>query len=192
MDTAMVTILSSDLTKIPEAIRLSQLTLRTIHQNLFWAFVYNIIAIPVAAGIFYPINGFLLNPMIGGAAMAFSSVSVVTNSLRLKRKRIDCGCGDAPQASTAETTETIETTEITENINSQKEICMKQEFKVEGMMCDHCRMHVEKALNSMEGVKATVTLNPPTAIIEADREFSVEELQDVITEKAGDYTISKP
>ena len=192
MDTAMVTILSSDLTKIPEAIRLSQLTLRTIHQNLFWAFVYNIIAIPVAAGIFYPINGFLLNPMIGGAAMAFSSVSVVTNSLRLKRKRIDCGCGDAPQASTAETTETIETTEITENINSQKEICMKQEFEVEGMMCDHCRMHVEKALNSMEGVKATVTLNPPTAIIEADREFSVEELQDVITEKAGDYTISKP
>ena len=192
MDTAMVTILSSDLTKIPEAIRLSQLTLRTIHQNLFWAFVYNIIAIPVAAGIFYPINGFLLNPMIGGAAMAFSSVSVVTNSLRLKRKRIDCGCGDAPQASTAETTETIETTEITENINSQKEICMKQEFKVEGMMCDHCRMHVEKALNSMEGVKATVTLNPPTAVIEADREFSVEELQNVITEKAGDYTISKP
>lgn len=88
MDTAMVTILSSDLTKVGEAIRLSQLTIRTIHQNLFWAFFYNVIAIPIAAGALYPVNGFLLNPMIGGAAMAFSSVSVVTNSLRLKRKKL--------------------------------------------------------------------------------------------------------
>ena len=89
IDTAMVTILSSDLTKIPEAVRLSHLTIRTIRQNLFWAFIYNIIAVPVAAGILYPVNGFLLNPMIGGAAMAFSSVSVVSNSLRLKRKSLD-------------------------------------------------------------------------------------------------------
>lgn len=88
VSTAMATILSSDLLKIPETIRLSQLTIKTIHQNLFWAFIYNLIGIPVAAGVFYSVNGFLLNPMWASAAMAFSSVSVVLNSLRLKRKRI--------------------------------------------------------------------------------------------------------
>ncbi len=84
MDVAKMTIISSDLQKIPQAIQLSKLTVRTIHQNLFWAFIYNIIGIPIAAGILYPINGFLINPMIAGAAMALSSVSVVGNSLRLK------------------------------------------------------------------------------------------------------------
>ena len=88
VDTAMATILSSDLLKIPETIRLSQLTIKTIYQNLFWAFIYNLIGIPIAAGIFYSVNGFFLNPMWASAAMAFSSVSVVLNSLRLKRKRI--------------------------------------------------------------------------------------------------------
>nr|WP_294929560.1 heavy metal translocating P-type ATPase [uncultured Flavobacterium sp.] len=87
MDVAKMTIISSDLTKIPQAIRLSKQTVATIKQNLFWAFVYNLIGIPIAAGILYPINGFLLNPMIAGAAMAFSSISVVTNSLRLKWKK---------------------------------------------------------------------------------------------------------
>lgn len=89
VDTAMATILSSDLLKIPATIRLSQLTIKTIYQNLFWAFIYNLIGIPIAAGIFYSVNGFLLNPMWASAAMAFSSVSVVLNSLRLKRKRIE-------------------------------------------------------------------------------------------------------
>lgn len=84
MDVAKMTIISSDLTKIPQAIRLSKQTVLTIKQNLFWAFIYNLIGIPLAAGILYPINGFLLNPMIAGAAMALSSVSVVSNSLRLK------------------------------------------------------------------------------------------------------------
>ena len=84
MDVAKMTIISSDLTKIPQAIRLSKQTVATIKQNLFWAFIYNLIGIPIAAGILYPINGFLLNPMIAGAAMALSSVSVVSNSLRLK------------------------------------------------------------------------------------------------------------
>lgn len=88
MDVAKMTIISSDLTKIPEAIKLSKLTVRTIRQNLFWAFIYNLIGVPIAAGILYPVNGFLLNPMIAGAAMALSSVSVVTNSLRLKTKKI--------------------------------------------------------------------------------------------------------
>lgn len=86
MDVAKMTIISSDLTKIPQAIRLSKQTVATIKQNLFWAFIYNVIGIPIAAGILYPVNGFLLNPMIAGAAMALSSVSVVSNSLLLKWK----------------------------------------------------------------------------------------------------------
>jgi Cu2+-exporting ATPase len=88
MDTAQMTIISSDLLKIPEAIRLSGLTVKTIHQNLFWAFFYNLTAVPVAAGILYPFTGFTLNPMIAGLAMALSSITVVANSLRLKRKKI--------------------------------------------------------------------------------------------------------
>jgi len=87
MDVAKMTIISSDLSKIPQAIKLSKQTVATIRQNLFWAFIYNLIGIPVAAGILYPVNGFLLNPMIAGAAMALSSVSVVSNSLRLKWKK---------------------------------------------------------------------------------------------------------
>lgn len=88
MDVAKMTIISSDLNKIPKAIHLSKATVRTIRQNLFWAFIYNVIGIPIAAGLLYPFTGFMLNPMIAGAAMALSSVSVVTNSLRLKTKRI--------------------------------------------------------------------------------------------------------
>jgi Cu2+-exporting ATPase len=88
MDVAKMTIISSDLSKIPQAIRLSRHTVTTIRQNLFWAFIYNLIGIPIAAGVLYPINGFLLDPMIAGAAMALSSVSVVSNSLRLKWKKI--------------------------------------------------------------------------------------------------------
>lgn len=89
IDVAKMTIVSADLLKIPVAIRLSKATVKTIRQNLFWAFIYNLVGVPIAAGVLYPINGFLLNPMIAGAAMAFSSVSVVTNSLLLKRKKFD-------------------------------------------------------------------------------------------------------
>ncbi len=171
MGGAKMTIISSDLTKIPEALCLSRLTVRTIRQNLFWAFIYNIIGVPIAAGILYPINGFLLNPMIAGAAMAFSSVSVVSNSLLLKRKRIHEG-------------------EENKEVEPPTETIMKKEFKVEGMMCNHCRMHVEKALNSMEGIHATVTLNPPVATVEfSDGEKTLEELQKVVTKEAGDYTL---
>ena len=171
MDVAKMTIISSDLTKIPEALCLSRLTVRTIRQNLFWAFIYNIIGVPIAAGILYPINGFLLNPMIAGAAMAFSSVSVVSNSLLLKRKKIHEG-------------------EENKEVEPPTETIMKKEFKVEGMMCNHCRMHVEKALNSMEGIHATVTLNPPVATVEfSDGEKTLEELQKVVTKEAGDYTL---
>ena len=167
MDVAQMTIISSDLCKIPEAIRLSAATVRTIRQNLFWAFIYNTIGVPVAAGVLYPVCGFLLNPMIGGAAMAMSSVSVVTNSLRLKNARLH-----------------------TEGQHiSKPNTDMKKEYKVEGMMCNHCRMHVEKALNSIEGVHATVTLDPPAAVIEFDGTVKpVEELQAVLEEEGYKIT----
>jgi Cu2+-exporting ATPase len=84
IDVAKMTLIGSDLQNLPKAFHLSQLTIRGIRQNLFWAFIYNVIGIPLAAGLLYPFTGFLLNPMIAGAAMAFSSVSVVLNSLRLK------------------------------------------------------------------------------------------------------------
>ena len=243
MDVAGVTIISSDLSKIPEALRLSRLTVRTIRQNLFWAFIYNMIGVPIAAGILYPVNGFLLNPMIAGAAMAFSSVSVVSNSLRLKRKKLDadtplsgrkkdkenssetsdygyntdsCLTNDSCHkeingkssdmttengidrcriinAGYGENDETADrkNAKNTENNNIKKEKIMKKEFKVEGMMCNHCRMHVEKALNRLEGVNATVTLDPPVATIEftGGREYTLEELQKQVSEEAGDYTL---
>lgn len=181
MDVAKMTIISSDLTKIPEALKLSRLTVRTIHQNLFWAFIYNLIGVPIAAGVLYPISGFLLNPMIAGAAMAFSSVSVVTNSLRLKSKKIQVN--EAPVEKEKLSGKQEEVKPLTERI-------MKKEFKVEGMTCNHCRMHVEKALNSIDGIHATVTLDPPQAIVEFSKgEKSLDELQAVVTEEAGDYTL---
>ncbi|HSF56318.1 MAG TPA: HAD-IC family P-type ATPase, partial [Algoriphagus sp.] len=88
MDVAKMTLISSDLQQVPKALRLSGKIVQGIRQNLFWAFIYNLIGIPIAAGILFPINGFLLDPMIAGAAMAFSSVSVVLNSLRLKTRSL--------------------------------------------------------------------------------------------------------
>ncbi len=177
MDTAMVTILSSDLVKISETIHLSQLTVRTIRQNLFWAFFYNLIGVPIAAGVLYPINGFLLNPMIGGAAMAFSSVSVVTNSLRLRKKSI----GNIIQSNAKDLDAPIEINEP-----------LKMQYQVGGMMCKHCVGRVERALNSIEGVKAEVTLDPPMAIVEyTGGPLPIEELQKILKERAGDYQISE-
>ena len=168
IDVAQMTIISADLAKIPAAIRLSALTVRTIRQNLFWAFIYNMIGVPIAAGVLYPVCGFLLNPMIAGAAMAMSSVSVVTNSLRLRSKPIH--------------------TQIHKPIINNKQ--MKKTYKVEGMMCNHCRMRVEKALNNIEGVQATVTLDPPVATIEFTGDVKpLAELQAVLSDDG--YTISE-
>ena len=179
MDTAMVTILSSDLVKISETIRLSQLTVRTIRQNLFWAFFYNLIGVPIAAGVLYPINGFLLNPMIGGAAMAFSSVSVVTNSLRLRKMRIASG-------------NVIQSEAKDLNTSTEKEESLTKQYQVGGMMCKHCVGRVERALNSIEGVKAEVTLEPPVATVEWEgTPLPIEELQKILIEKAGDYQITE-
>ena len=178
MDVAKMTLISSDLRKIPEALRLSRLTVRTIRQNLFWAFIYNTIGVPIAAGVLYPVCGFLLNPMIGGAAMAFSSVSVVTNSLRLRKKKLS----DNKELR-------MKNEEFTDK---EKEKTMEKQFKVSGMMCNHCRMHVEKALNKLEGVSATVTLDPPVATVKfTGKEYSLEELQRQVTEEAGEYGLSE-
>lgn len=266
METAGMTIVASDLLRVPEALRLSALTVRTIRQNLFWAFIYNLIGVPVAAGILYPVFGFLLNPMIAGAAMAFSSVSVVGNSLRLKRKKIGAagtrtrsasadepavskvpaageiagsapasdlsiapGLAPLPSHSTSASPEPHAKTDgladaaaspghfspvfsgaavsavdpdefsgmdksgKTQNESLTKtDGIVKKEYKVEGMMCGHCRAHVEKALNGLQGVKAVVTLDPPMAIVEfADGEKPLDELQAVVQAEAGDYILSE-
>lgn len=168
MEVAGMTIVSADLTRIPQAIRLSRLTMRTVRQNLFWAFVYNLIGVPVAAGVLYPAFGFLLNPMIAGAAMAFSSVSVVTNSLLLKKRKL---------------------TKIKISIPKT----MTKTYNVSGMMCGHCRAHVERALNAIPGVKASVTLEPAEAVVEytSGNPLPLEELQAVVSREAGDYTLSE-
>ena len=200
MDVAGITLLTGDLGKLPEALRLSHLTVRTIRQNLFWAFFYNLIGVPIAAGVLYPVCGFLLNPMIAGAAMAFSSVSVVTNSLRLKNKKIGMKNDSGKYPDSIETglsNEIVETeSKITETKNEEtpkKETAVSTPvvYKVEGMMCNHCRMHVEKALNNLEGIRATVTLDPPIATIEFTdgKSYTLEELQAQITKEAGDYQI---
>lgn len=195
MDVAKMTLISSDLNKITDAIRLSQATVRTIRENLFWAFIYNLIGIPVAAGILYPINGFLLNPMIAGAAMAMSSVSVVSNSLRLKRKKF-AHTAVTVQEEVQPTEET--TVPATETATPQAETTapsaseIQKTYLVEGMMCDHCRTRVEKVLNMWEGVSAQVTLTPPEAVITFQGKVpTLAELQQLIDEKAGDYTLKE-
>lgn len=184
IDVAKMTIISSDLRKIADAIHLSTLTVRTIRENLFWAFIYNLIGVPVAAGILYPVCGFLLNPMIAGAAMAMSSVSVVTNSLRLRKKKLSTDRTAASATSELEIHE--EPKPVSTPLTTSTET-----FQVEGMMCDHCRSRVEKVLNNIEGVTASVTLDPPVATLTFKAKvLSREELQKIIDEKAGDYRLS--
>lgn len=195
MDVAKMTLISSDLNKITDAIRLSQATVRTIRENLFWAFIYNLIGIPVAAGILYPINGFLLNPMIAGAAMAMSSVSVVSNSLRLKRKKFahtTVTVQEEVQPTEETTVPTTETATPQPETTTSSASEIRKTYLVEGMMCDHCRTRVEKVLNMWEGASAQVTLTPPEAVITFQGKVpALSELQQLIDEKAGDYTLKE-
>lgn len=195
MDVAKMTLISSDLNKITDAIRLSQATVRTIRENLFWAFIYNLIGIPLAAGILYPINGFLLNPMIAGAAMAMSSVSVVSNSLRLKRKKFAhtaVTVQEEVQPTEGITAPAVETAIPQPEITASSASEIRKTYLVEGMMCDHCRTRVEKVLNMWEGASAQVTLTPPEAVITFQGKVpALAELQQLIDEKAGDYSLTE-
>ena len=177
MDVAKMTIISSDLLKIPMAIGLSKQTVLTIRQNLFWAFIYNLIGIPIAAGLLYPFTGFLLNPMIASAAMALSSVSVVSNSLRLKWK------GNSRY--------TKYTKNIVSNEDKQenKEI-MEFKYDVSDMVCGHCHARVQKALGAVEGVEEVKIEAPSTVIISATSEPDFSVLEAALKE-AGDYKITK-
>ena len=164
MDAADVVLMKSRLTDVPAAIRLSRATLRNIHENLFWAFLYNTIGIPLAAGLFIPVLGWQLSPMFGAAAMSLSSFCVVTNALRLNLLRpFDPRRDRAPRRSRGRQTETAKGEDIT----------MTKTMQIEGMMCGHCSARVQKALEALPEVAeavvrhedgiAVVTLAAPVA-----------------------------
>ena len=160
IDAADVVLMKSRLTDVAAAIRLSRATLRNIHQNLFWAFIYNVIGIPLAAGAFIRLFGWTLNPMFGAAAMSLSSFCVVSNALRLNLFRLYDSSHDRKKktapAAAENTTKTQETEEIT----------MKTTLNIEGMMCQHCVAHVKKALEGVSGVETVeVSLEKNNAVV---------------------------
>ena len=142
IESADIVLMKSDLMDVPAAIQLSRAVMRNIKQNLFWAFIYNTIGIPVAAGALYGAFGILLNPMIAAAAMSFSSVSVVLNALRLRFFK--------PKLHNTDKTDEIP---VINNHNNKKELAkMEKTIKIEGMSCGHCSAAVTKALESVPGV----------------------------------------
>ena len=149
----------AQLTAVPQAIRLSRSVLRIIKENLFWAFFYNAIGIPVAAGVLYPAFGITLSPMIGSAAMSLSSFCVVTNALRLTRLKLGGECADS--CPIPEKTETI----VEKLESKQEENKMTKTMNIQGMMCPHCVAHVKKALTAIPGVEADVQLDNKCAVI---------------------------
>ena len=175
MESADIVLMKSDLLDVVTAIQLSKATIRSIKQNLFWAFIYNIIGIPVAAGLFFIPFALKLNPMIGAFAMSFSSVFVVTNALRLrwfKPKRITNKNNSVDETVSAQTE--------TEGENSMEKI-----LKIEGMMCNHCVMHVQKTLAAIPGVaEATVSLDEKNAKVKLNQDVADEVFKTAI-EDAG-------
>ncbi len=161
IDAADVVLMKSRLSDVPAAIRLSRATLRNIHENLFWAFIYNIIGIPLAAGVFIHLLGLQLNPMFGAAAMSLSSFSVVSNALRLNLFKLYNPRRDRNiRGSDAEKNSTEIKTETKENKT------MKKTVTIEGMMCGHCEMHVKNALEALDGVtSAEVSHEAGTAVV---------------------------
>ncbi len=172
MESADIVLMKSDLQDAVTAIELSHATIRNIKQNLFWAFFYNVCGIPLAAGVFFPVLGWKLNPMFAAAAMSFSSAFVVGNALRLKLFR--------PKLTQQETQNTIETTTQQEVL--KEETTMKKVLKIEGMMCNHCTGRVEKALNDMDGVQAVVSLDDKSATVTLSKELSDETLVQAVTD----------
>ena len=159
IESADVVLTGAQLTAVPQAIRLSRSVLKIIKQNLFWAFFYNAIGIPVAAGVLYPAFGITLSPMIGSAAMSLSSFCVVTNALRLTRLRLGGGCSTTCAVSVEKQVD------IEETIIRQEEETMTKTMNIQGMMCPHCVAHVKKALTAIPGVEADVQLENNCAVI---------------------------
>lgn len=176
MESADVVLMKSDLLDVVTAIRLSKEVIRNIKQNLFWAFFYNTLGIPVAAGVFYYAFGWKLNPMIGAAAMSMSSVFVVTNALRLRKfkasvvKQTGQKQEDISEAIIKDQQESMRRSILIEQKTKkkQKEEKMMITMKIEGMACGHCKAAVEKALNAIEGVQAQVNLEAKTAEVQAE------------------------
>jgi cation transport ATPase len=182
--------MKSSLLDVVKAIRISRQTIRNIHQNLFWAFIYNIIGIPLAAGLWYAFGGMLLNPMVGAAAMSMSSVCVCTNALRLNLFKPEMNTTDSVWKKKAEREPLGEISFVTnknEDINKGEEI-MKKVLTIEGMMCKHCEAHANKALNAMEGVTATVDLESATATVECAEGVTDEMLKAAIAEAGYEVT----
>lgn len=176
IESADVVLMSGSLTQVSGAVELSKATIRNIRQNLFWAFFYNSLGIPVAAGILYPAFGIQLSPMLGAAAMSMSSVFVVTNALRLRFFKPSCGVVIAPAVGE----------KSSEEAETQKDEPKVTVIKVGGMMCSHCKAAVEKACMDVEGtVDAVVDLAAKTVTVTGDA--SVQALEKAI--EAADYEI---
>lgn len=171
IESADVVLMKSDLLDAVTAIRLSKAVIRNIKQNLFWAFFYNCLGIPVAAGIFYHAFGLKLNPMIGAAAMSMSSIFVVTNALRLKSFRVS----HAEGLQTEETEEAMLQSNEIENQNSEsknQEVRKMITMKINGMMCPHCQAAVKKALEAFDGITVDVNLEDKAAYITGDADVA--------------------
>ena len=181
---ADVVLMKSRLSDVPAAIRLSRATLKNIHENLFWAFIYNIIGIPLAAGAWYMLLGWKLNPMFGAAAMSLSSFCVVTNALRLNLFKMH----DASKDQKIKNSVVLEEIQV-QNITKQEEKTMKKTMKIEGMMCGHCEAAVKKALESLEGVEeAIVSHEEGTAVVSMTNEVSDDVLTQTVEDK--DYKVT--
>ncbi len=187
IESADVILMKDDLMDIANAISLSKATIKTIKQNLFWALFYNSLGIPIAAGIFYPIWGIKLSPMIAAAAMGLSSIFVVTNALRLRSFKPQKATDINVKAKDDEETEVEsyqEKIEIPKDKTQEKETQdMEKTIKIEGMSCGHCSARVEKALNELDGVEAKVDLEKEIANVKADR-VADEDLKKAV-EEAG-------
>lgn len=175
IDAADVVLIKNRLSDIPAAIRLSRATLKNIHENLFWAFIYNTIGIPLAAGVFINILGWQLNPMFGAAAMSLSSFCVVTNALRLNLLKIYDSKRDH---------------KMNKKIKIEKETkTMKKTLKITGMMCEHCEMHTKKALEALDGVTAVeVSHKTGTAVVTMDKDIDNDVLSHAVTEQGYEVT----
>lgn len=188
IDAADVVLMKSRLSDVPAAIRLSRATLTNIHENLFWAFFYNVIGIPLAAGVWYPLLGWKLNPMFGAAAMSLSSFCVVTNALRLNFFKLRDASRDKKKKSrSAISVSVIAGTD--HNIEQNKEdVAMEKTMKIEGMMCGHCEAAVKKCLEELPGVEeAQVSHEAGTAVVKMSGEVSDEILKKAVEDK--DYKV---